>query len=158
MSGFLYSHLLTYPPTHLLTYSLTHTAFCLLSLVLHYSTTLKSEEPDMLIDDYFDQLENIINSCGYIQTKIVHKDKRSDYVGYFRADLYFHIINIQLVARSEHLSRTCRMLYTKRKSKFGKFVASSLSGDNDGSGLRSKLLSVANRATSLHKFQMISCA
>ena len=44
----------------------------------------------MLIDDYFDQLENIINSCGYIQTKIVHKDKRSDYVGYFRADLYFH--------------------------------------------------------------------
>jgi hypothetical protein len=44
----------------------------------------------VLIDDYFDQLENIINSCGYIQTKIVHKDKRSDYVGYFRADLYFH--------------------------------------------------------------------
>jgi len=44
----------------------------------------------MLIDDYFAQLESVIKSCGSVRTRTVHRDKRSDYVGYFRADLYFY--------------------------------------------------------------------
>lgn len=44
----------------------------------------------MLIDIYFDQLEETINDCGYIQSKSLTRDKRSDYVGFFKADLYFH--------------------------------------------------------------------
>lgn len=43
----------------------------------------------MLVDDYFRQLEAIIENCGSIRNQVVHKDKRSGYVGYFRADLYF---------------------------------------------------------------------
>ena len=44
----------------------------------------------MLVDAYFAQLESVINACGSIRAKVVHKDKRSDYVGYFRADLTFY--------------------------------------------------------------------
>ena len=44
----------------------------------------------MLIDVYFAQLESSINACGSIRAKVITKDKRSDYVGYFRADLYFY--------------------------------------------------------------------
>jgi hypothetical protein len=43
----------------------------------------------MLVEDYFSQLESLINSCGSIRSKVITKDKRSDYTGYFRADLYF---------------------------------------------------------------------
>lgn len=44
----------------------------------------------MLVEEYFAQLETLIDACGSVRAKVVHKDKRSDYVGYFRADLYFH--------------------------------------------------------------------
>ena len=43
----------------------------------------------MLVEDYFAQLESIISSYGIIRSKTIHKDKRSDYIGYFKADLYF---------------------------------------------------------------------
>jgi len=35
-------------------------------------------------------IESLIDSCGSIRSKVVTKDKRSDYTGYFRADLYFY--------------------------------------------------------------------
>ena len=44
----------------------------------------------MLVDEYLAQLETLIEACGAVRTRVVHKDKRSDYVGYFRAELYFH--------------------------------------------------------------------
>lgn len=44
----------------------------------------------MLLDEYFTQLEAIIATCGSIRTSVIHKDKRSDYVGFFRADLYLY--------------------------------------------------------------------
>ena len=44
----------------------------------------------MLIEAYFDLLEEIINDCGYIQSKTITRDKRSDYIGFFKADIYFH--------------------------------------------------------------------
>lgn len=44
----------------------------------------------MFVDEYFAHLEILIDACGSIRAKTVHKDKRSDYVGYFRADLYFY--------------------------------------------------------------------
>ncbi|MBT3603312.1 MAG: hypothetical protein HN521_09625 [Candidatus Latescibacteria bacterium] len=44
----------------------------------------------MLVENYFSQLESLIDSCGSIRSKIITKDRRSDYTGYFRADLYFH--------------------------------------------------------------------
>lgn len=44
----------------------------------------------MRVDEYFTQLETLIDACGSIRATIIHKDKRSDYVGYFRADLYFY--------------------------------------------------------------------
>jgi hypothetical protein len=44
----------------------------------------------MLVDEYFTQIEATIAACGSIRTKVIHKDKRSDYVGYFRADLYLY--------------------------------------------------------------------
>jgi hypothetical protein len=44
----------------------------------------------MLVDEYFSQLETVIDACGSVRVKVVHKDKRSDYVGYFRADLHFY--------------------------------------------------------------------
>jgi hypothetical protein len=43
----------------------------------------------MLVEQYFAQLEEVINACGSIRTKIIYKDKRSEYVGYFKAELYF---------------------------------------------------------------------
>jgi len=43
----------------------------------------------MHVEEYFAQLEATINACGSIRAKVVRKDTRSDYVGYFRADLYF---------------------------------------------------------------------
>ena len=43
----------------------------------------------MLVDAHFAQLETLIDACSRIRTKVIHKDKRSDYVGYFRANLYF---------------------------------------------------------------------
>lgn len=44
----------------------------------------------MLVEQYFAQLESIIESYGTIRTKTVFKDKRSEYIGYFRAELFFH--------------------------------------------------------------------
>lgn len=44
----------------------------------------------MLVDDYFAHLENVIDSSDLIRTKLIHKDKRSDQIGYLRADLYMH--------------------------------------------------------------------
>ena len=43
----------------------------------------------MLIDEYFDQLENVIHSSGSIYSSAITRDKRSEFTGYFRADLYF---------------------------------------------------------------------
>ena len=43
----------------------------------------------MLVETYFAQLEAIVDACGSIRTSVINKDKRSDYVGYFKADLYF---------------------------------------------------------------------
>ncbi len=43
----------------------------------------------MFVEEYFDHLEKIIQSCGYIQSKTLTRDSRSDYIGYFKADLYF---------------------------------------------------------------------
>ncbi len=51
----------------------------------------------MLVDEYFAQLESIIDACGSVRVKVVHKDKRSDYVGYFRADLYFYFYDGSLL-------------------------------------------------------------
>lgn len=44
----------------------------------------------MLVDDYFTRLESLIDSSDLVRTKLIHKDKRSDQIGYFRADLYMH--------------------------------------------------------------------
>lgn len=44
----------------------------------------------MLVDEYFARLETIIAACGSVRARVVYKDKRSDYVGYFRADLSFY--------------------------------------------------------------------
>ena len=44
----------------------------------------------MLVEVYFDSLEDMINDCGYIQSKTMTRDIRSDFVGFFEADLYFH--------------------------------------------------------------------
>jgi hypothetical protein len=43
----------------------------------------------MFVDAYFEILQNVIRDCGYIQSTSITTDKRSDYVGFFRADLYF---------------------------------------------------------------------
>ena len=43
----------------------------------------------MLIEEYFALLESLIDSCGDARTKTIHKDKRSQHTGYFRADLFF---------------------------------------------------------------------
>lgn len=43
----------------------------------------------MFVELYFDELEKIIHDCGYIQSKTITRDKRSDYVGFFKATLYF---------------------------------------------------------------------
>jgi hypothetical protein len=43
----------------------------------------------MLVEQYFAQLEAIIADYGSIRSKVVQKDKRSEYLGYFKAELYF---------------------------------------------------------------------
>jgi len=43
----------------------------------------------MFIDVYFDILQRVLRECGYIQSSRVTTDKRSDYVGFFKADIYF---------------------------------------------------------------------
>ncbi|MDY0096315.1 MAG: DUF6516 family protein [Candidatus Vecturithrix sp.] len=43
----------------------------------------------MFIEAYFETLQPLIRDCGYIQSTTITTDKRSDYVGFFKADLYF---------------------------------------------------------------------
>jgi len=43
----------------------------------------------MFVDDYFLNLETSILACNHIRTHVITKDKRSDYIGYFKADIYF---------------------------------------------------------------------
>jgi hypothetical protein len=43
----------------------------------------------MFVEEYFDALETLVQDCGYIQSTAITRDKRSDYVGFFRAMLYF---------------------------------------------------------------------
>lgn len=44
----------------------------------------------MLVEQYFAYLESLIENYGAIRTKAIVKDKRSEHVGYFRAELFFH--------------------------------------------------------------------
>lgn len=43
----------------------------------------------MLIEQYFAQLEEIINACESIRAKSIYKEIRSEYIGYFKAELHF---------------------------------------------------------------------
>ena len=44
----------------------------------------------MLVDHYFARLETLIDSCSDIRSTTIHKDRRANYIGYFRADLHFY--------------------------------------------------------------------
>lgn len=43
----------------------------------------------MLIEQYFAQLEGIINTCDSVRAKSIYKETRSEYIGYFKAELRF---------------------------------------------------------------------
>ena len=43
----------------------------------------------MLIEQYFAQLEGIINSCDNVCAKSIYKETRSEYIGFFKAELRF---------------------------------------------------------------------
>lgn len=43
----------------------------------------------MLIAEYFEWVQKIIRECGYVQSSRITTDKRSDYVEFLKADLYF---------------------------------------------------------------------
>lgn len=43
----------------------------------------------MLIEQYFARLEGIINACDSVRAKSIYKEIRSEYIGYFKAELRF---------------------------------------------------------------------
>ena len=43
----------------------------------------------MLVEQYFARLESIIDGYGSIRAKTIFKDKRTEHIGYFRAELFF---------------------------------------------------------------------
>ena len=43
----------------------------------------------MRIEDYFRQIQKIIDSCSLVQTSTIMFDKRSTYEGYVRGDIFF---------------------------------------------------------------------
>ena len=44
----------------------------------------------MLVSEYFQYLRDIIDACEVITAKEIVEDERSDYLGFFKATLYFH--------------------------------------------------------------------
>ncbi len=44
----------------------------------------------MFVSKYFRHLRNVIDVCDAITAKEIVDDERSDYLGFFKATLYFH--------------------------------------------------------------------
>ena len=44
----------------------------------------------MLVSEYFRHLRSVIDTCEVITAKEILEDERSDYLGFFKATLYFH--------------------------------------------------------------------
>ena len=44
----------------------------------------------MFVSEYFQHLRSIIDACEAITAKEIVEDERSDYLGFFKATLYFH--------------------------------------------------------------------
>ena len=44
----------------------------------------------MLVCEYFRHLRSVIDTCEVITAKEILEDERSDYLGFFKATLYFH--------------------------------------------------------------------